>query len=154
MLVAAGPGKIAVDPFFSRIPTLYKVLDRFRPASLTLFRIATGILFWQHGAAKFGLLGGRVTEFPDLRFFAGVLEFFGGPLIALGVLTHPVAFILSGEMAFAFWMSHAPRETGFWPLQNGGEPAVLFCFIYLFLMTTGAGKWSIDGLLSRSKGNK
>ena len=121
---------------------------------LTLFRIATGILFWQHGAAKFGFLGGRMAEFPDLRFFAGVLEFFGGPLISLGIFTRAVAFILSGEMAVAYWMSHAPREAGFWPLQNGGEPAVLFCFMFLFLMTTGAGPWSIDGLLSRSKGNK
>ncbi|OFW10328.1 MAG: hypothetical protein A3H27_17260 [Acidobacteria bacterium RIFCSPLOWO2_02_FULL_59_13] len=121
---------------------------------LTAFRIAVGFLFWQHGAAKFGFLGGRISEFPDLRFFAGVLEFLGGPLIVLGVYTRAVAFILCGEMAVAYWMSHAPREAGIWPLQNGGEPAVLFCFMFLFLMTTGAGKWSIDGLLSRRKGNK
>ncbi|MBI4442027.1 MAG: DoxX family protein [Acidobacteria bacterium] len=154
MLLAAGPGKIAVDQFFSRIPTLHKVLDRFRPAMLTIFRIATGILYWQHGAAKFGFLGGRMSEFPSLGFFAGVLEFFGGPLISLGVYTRVVAFILSGEMAVAYWMSHAPRGPAFSPFQNRGETAVLYCFIYLFLMTTGAGKWGIDGLLSRRKGKK
>ncbi|MBI4464388.1 MAG: DoxX family protein [Acidobacteria bacterium] len=141
-----GPGKIAVDAVVSKRFPGEEWFDRLRPVALNLLRIFTGILFWQHGASKFGFLGGRMREFPDLTFFAGVLEFFGGPLIALGAFTQPVAFILSGEMAYAFWFSHVPRGPTFWPVQNGGEMAVLFCFIYLFLVTVGPGKFSVDGL--------
>ena len=153
-LVTFGPGKIAVDAVMSKRFSGEALFDSLRPVTLNLLRIFTGILFWQHGASKFGLLGGRMREFPDLSFFAGVLEFFGGPLIALGAFTQPVAFILSGEMAYAFWFSHVPRGPAFWPVQNGGELAVLFCFIYLFLVAAGPGRFSVDGLLRKkfSKG--
>ena len=152
-LVMFGPGKIAVDAVLSQRLPGEQFLDSLRPVALNLLRIFTGILFWQHGASKFGFLGGRMREFPDLSFFAGVLEFLGGPLIALGAFTRPVAFILSGEMATAFWTSHVPRGPTCWPVQNGGEPAVMFCFIYLFLVTAGPGKFSVDGLL-RKKSSK
>ncbi len=129
-------------------------LTKFNPAAFTLLRIVVGLMFWQHGASKWGLLGGREVPFPELRWFAGVLEFFGGPLIAIGFLTRPIAFLLSGEMASAYFISHLPRgfrdpSIGFWPIQNEGERAVLFCFIYLFLATVGAGRWSLDGWLAR-----
>ncbi|MBI4465554.1 MAG: DoxX family protein [Acidobacteria bacterium] len=149
VLFTSGPGKIAVDQLFSHTSRLYGSLDRFSPVTLALLRIVTGILFWQHGAAKWGLLGGRVVPFPELRFFARILEFFGGPLISLGLFVRPLAFVLSGEMAFAFFIGHFPR--GFWPIQKGGEPADLNGFIYLFLVTAGPGRWSLDGLLSRKR---
>ena len=114
---------------------------------LNALRIVTGVLFWQHGAQKlFGWLEGRgPVEFGTLVWWAGFLEVFGGILIALGVLTRPVAFVLAGEMAVAYFRSHAPR--GFWPILNGGEPAALFCFIYLFLAANGGGSFSVDGLV-------
>jgi putative oxidoreductase len=104
-------------------------------------------MFMQHGLQKFGFLEGRVRVFPDLTWFAGWMEVIGGPLIALGLWTKPVAFLLSGEMAVAYFRSHAPRN--FWPILNGGEPAFLFCFIFLFLVTAGSGAFSVDGLRRR-----
>ncbi|MBI3933070.1 MAG: DoxX family protein [Acidobacteria bacterium] len=110
----------------------------------------TAFLFWQYGVRKFfGWFGGRRVEVFALRWFAGIMESFGAPLIALGLFTRPLAFLLAGEMATAYWTSHFPRGPGFWPIQNGGEPAVLFCFIYLFLFAAGPGRFSLDGLLSR-----
>ena len=129
---------------------------RYSEITLNLLRIVTGLLFMQHGAQKlFGLLGGfggqpgGTAPLLSLMGLAGVLEFFGGLAIVLGLFTRPVAFILSGEMAFAYFMSHAPR--GFWPILNRGEVVVLFCFIYLFFAANGGGRWSIDGLLSRRR---
>ena len=79
----------------------------------------------------------------------GVLELIGGALIVIGLCTRPIAFVLAGEMAVAYWQFHAPM--GFWPMLNQGQPAILFCFIFLYLMFAGAGPWSIDALISRSK---
>jgi putative oxidoreductase len=117
---------------------------------LSILRIVIGFTFWQHGLAKFGFLEGRIREFPELTWFAGVLEIVGGLLIALGIFTKPLAFLLSGQMAFAYFLSHAPD--GFWPLLNGGEPAVLYCFTFLFLAVAGAGKLSVDSWLERRIG--
>jgi len=78
---------------------------------------------------------------------AGVLEVFGGALLLIGLFSRPVAFILSGEMAVAYFQAHYPR--GFWPVLNGGEPAILFCFVFLYLAAAGAGPWSIDALWRR-----
>ena len=121
-------------------------------ATHSLLRIVTGALFMQHGVQKlFGMLlppdrpwNGAPDMFTQF-WFAGVLEVFGGALIVLGLFTRPVAFLLAGEMAFAYFMAHAPQ--GFWPILNGGEPAVLFCFIFLFLFAAGAGPWSLDAAL-------
>jgi putative oxidoreductase len=121
-----------------------------------LLRIVTGLLFMQHGVQKlFGLLvdpsRGPWTGAPPMFsqfWFAGVLEVFGGALIVLGLFTRPVAFLLSGEMAVAYFQAHFPRS--FWPILNGGEAVVLFCFIYLYLFAVGAGPWSIDALRRRS----
>ena len=117
----------------------------------TLLRVVTGALFMQHGVQKlFGLLidpsrpwNGAPPMFSQF-WFAGVLEVFGGALIVLGFFTRPVAFLLSGEMAVAYFQAHFPRS--FWPILNGGEPVVLFCFIYLYLFAEGAGPFSIDAL--------
>jgi putative oxidoreductase len=103
-------------------------------------------MFLGFGLQKvFGLLGGRVQEPFTRLWFAGTLELLGAA-IALGVLTRPVAFILSGEMAVAYFLSHAPR--GFWPAQNFGLRAILFCFAFLFLVTAGAGQISLDRFLT------
>ena len=125
-------------------------------ATHSLLRIVTGALFMQHGVQKlFGLLvdpsrpwGGPPPIFSQF-WFAGVLETFGGLLIVLGLLTRPVAFLLSGEMAVAYFQAHAPRS--FWPIRNGGEVVVLFCFVYLHLFAVGAGPFSVDAMLRRRR---
>ncbi len=123
-------------------------------ATHALLRVMTGLLFMQHGVQKlFGLLvdpsrpwGGAPPMFSQF-WFAGVLETFGGALIVLGLLTRPVAFLLAGEMAVAYFQAHFPRS--FWPILNGGEGPVLFCFIFLHLFAVGAGPWSVDNVLRR-----
>ena len=120
-----------------------------------LLCIIAGALFMQHGVQKlFGLLvpadrpwTGAPPMFSQF-WFAGVLETFGGALIVLGLFTRPVAFLLSGEMAVAFFQMHFPRS--FWPILNGGEPVVLFCFVFLYLFAVGAGPFSIDALRDRT----
>ena len=111
-----------------------------REVTHALLRVVAGLMFWQHGAQKlFGWLGGRqVPELMSQFGLAGVLEFFGGILIIVGLFTRPVAFILAGEMAVAYFQVHAPE--GLWPIQNRGEPAVLFAFIFLFFAAHGAGR--------------
>jgi putative oxidoreductase len=121
---------------------------RLAGSTHAILRIVTGILFTCPGGMKLlGWFGGMpkgVTMNPLLTI-AGVLELVGGPLIAIGIATRPVAFILAGEMAAAYFMGHFPN--GFWPIQNHGEPAVLFCFIFLFLWGNGAGPYSLDEMI-------
>ncbi len=125
-----------------------KILDSFHVWALTLLRIVTAFLFWQHGAQKlFGWFESGPVDFLELRWFAGVLEFFGPLFIGFGLFTRPVAFLLAGEMACAYFISHFPR--GYWPVPNGGERAVLFCFIYLLLVANGPGRLALDNLLFR-----
>lgn len=119
----------------------------FEPYALSLLRIVVGFTFSLHGYQKlFGLFGGlghgATAHLASLLGVAGVLETFGGALIFLGLYTRPVAFILCGEMAVAYFHQHAPR--GLWPISNGGELAVLYCFIFLLLVSAGAGPWSLD----------
>ena len=122
---------------------------RWTPYLLSVLRIAIGLIFFQHGAEKlWGFAGGRVDyNFGTLHGFAGPLEITGGLLMILGLFTRTTAFILCGEMAVAYFSRWAPR--GFWPINNGGEEAVIFCFIYLWLVTAGAGPWSLDYLLQK-----
>ena len=119
-------------------------LDRWRPEALAVLRIMTALLFLAHGTGK--LLG-----FPDIGFradllslpgIAAILEIVGGVLLVLGLFTRPVAFILSGEMAVAYFMAHAPQ--GFFPIVNQGELAVLYSFVFLYFVFAGAGAWSLD----------
>ena len=118
-----------------------------RDITHALLRGVSGLMFWQHGAQKlFGWLGGQqVPDLTSLPGIAGILELGGGIIIIIGLFTRPVAFILSGEMAVAYFMAHAPQ--GLWPAMNRGEPAVLFCFIFLFFAAHGAGRYSIDSLM-------
>ena len=126
-------------------------------AMLALLRVVTGLLFMQHGLQKlFGLLlapertwNGAPAMFSQ-SWIAGVLELFGGALVVLGLFTRPVAFVLSGLMAAAYFMAHAPRS--FWPVLNGGENVVLFCFVFLYLFAAGGGPYSIDSALARRRG--
>ncbi len=128
-------------------------MSRFRDEIQGLLRIVVALLFMQHGAQKlFGVLGGAGPGGGSVELFsqmglAGVLEFFGGALLALGLFTAPVAFILAGQMAVAYFMAHAPQ--GFWPIQNRGELAALFSFVFLFFAAAGPGRFSLDGLLLR-----
>jgi putative oxidoreductase len=120
----------------------------------SVLRIITGFLFMAHGAQKlFGFLATdpMMGPAPAFSFFwvAGVIEFFGGLLFLLGLFTRPVAFILSGMMAVAYFTAHAPG--GFWPLQNKGELAVLYCFVFLFFATAGGGELALDRLLGRGR---
>src|ERR1700754_3765598 len=114
------------------------------PRLLSLLRIITAFLFIPHGAQKlFGFLAAQPGATPSLfsmAGIAGVLEFFGGLFILTGLFTRPLAFILSGLMAVAYIMVHAPQ--GFWPLQNKGELAVVYCFVFLFMAVAGGGSWS------------
>ena len=152
-LAAAGSGAIALESLFSSKLSGNRWFAKFAPATLAILRLGSAFLFWQYGASKFlGMFGGRPVGMFQLRWFAGVMEFFGAPLIALGLFTRPLAFLLSGEMAVAFWTSHVPRGPGFWPIQNGGEPAVLLCLIFLYMATTGPGPLSLDRAFSRKSG--
>ncbi len=120
------------------------------PRLLSVLRIVAALLFFEHGASK--LLGFPASdhgspELFSLPWVAGVLELVGGALLIVGLFTRPVAFILSGEMAFAYWMAHAPRSP--FPLVNGGEAAIVYCFVFLYLAFAGGGPWSLDALLRR-----
>ncbi len=124
------------------------------PRLLSILRIAVALLFIEHGTQKlFGFPpSAQATSsgsLPPLMLVAGVMEFFGGLLILLGLFTRPTAFLLSGLMAVAYFMAHAPQ--GLLPLQNRGELAVLYSFVFLFLAVAGGGEWSIDNLWRRSE---
>ena len=122
--------------------------------ALNLLRIVAGFLIWQHGAQKLlGFPGGQpVEDFLGLLGLAGLLEMVGGVLLVLGLFTRPVAFVLAGEMAWAYFQMHAPQ--GFWPLLNGGELAAFYSFLFLYVSARGGGVFSVDGLRQlRKKGS-
>jgi putative oxidoreductase len=127
-------------------------LSKFSGPLLSILRTVSGLLFLEHGTAK--LLAFPPTEMfaqaPEVGgviWIAGVLELVGGALLVVGLFTPIVAFILSGQMAVAYWMAHAPQA--FHPIQNQGEGAILFCFIFLYLAAAGAGPWSLDAALRK-----
>jgi putative oxidoreductase len=128
-----------------------ETLAAWTPRALSVLRIIMGLMIIQHGMAK--ILGfPAVASFANLSPFsligaAGLIELIGGALLIVGLLTRPVAFIISGEMAFAYFMAHAPKD--FYPLINGGTLAIMFCFTCLFLSTAGAGPWSVDAAMKR-----
>ncbi len=129
-----------------------KLEGRWAGEALSLLRIVAALLFLLHGTSK--LLG--FPPFPmaspavgSLLWVAGVLELFGGLLLLFGFLSRPVAFILSGEMAVAYWMVHAPQST--FPSVNQGEAAILFCFVFLLITAAGPGPWSIDAEWKRRR---
>jgi putative oxidoreductase len=127
-------------------------LTAWSPRILSILRIMAGLLFLEHGLSKF--FGFPVPfplpgPLPPLLMAAGTIELVAGVLISLGLFTRLAAFIASGEMAVAYFMQHAPK--GFWPLANGGEGAILFCFVFLYLAFAGPGPWSVDAMLARGK---
>ncbi len=146
---------LRTDPPYDTTSRLFmndtgNIYTAWAPKLLSVLRIILGFLLIPHGLQKlFGLLGGKQMELMSLMGLAGVIELFGGILILVGLFTRPVAFVVSGFAAFAYFMAHAPQ--GFWPLLNKGELAVVYCFVYLYLSAAGGGEWSLDRLLrSRS----
>ena len=131
---------------------MIEALAAWTPRALSLLRIITGLLIIQHGMAK--IIGFPVFPmYANVQPFsligaAGFIEMIGGALLILGLFTRPVAFILAGEMAFAYFIGHFPK--GFLPLINGGTLAILYCFTCLYLSTAGAGPWSIDASKNRA----
>jgi len=131
------------------------VKKEWAPQLRSILRIVVAFLYVQVGSAKWFafpaaiLPGGGTAPVGSLVWFAGVIEVVGGTLFLLGLFTRPVAFILSGEMAFAYFIGHAPH--GFWPVLNQGAPAIFFCFTYLYFSAAGAGPWSLDALLARRR---
>ena len=125
------------------------------PQLLSILRIVLAFLFFQVGAAKWFAFpaavmpGGGTAAFGTLPWFAGVIEVIGGTFILFGLFTRPVAFILAGEMAFAYFLGHAP--TGFWPVLNQGGLAVIFCFLFLYFSAAGPGPWSLDALIAQRR---
>jgi putative oxidoreductase len=132
-------------------PPIGRLSARWRswaPYLLSVTRIVGAFLFMQFGTAKLLALpaavmpGGGTAPLASLPGVAGALEMVGGALLLVGLFTRPVAFLLSGEMAFAYFMGHAPQ--GFWPVLNQGSPAILFCFLWLYISSAGPGPWSLD----------
>jgi putative oxidoreductase len=125
---------------------LKSIVTKWSPLVQSIMRIVIAFLFLEHGAQKlFGFPVARegfTLSLFSLVGLAGILEFFGGLLILFGLFTRPVAFILSGEMAVAYFMVHAPK--GFWPIVNQGELAILYCFVFFYLAFAGGGSFSID----------
>ncbi len=126
-------------------------LDRLAPHVLSILRIMMALLFLQHGLSK--LFGFPQAMAPRPMFtmiwFAGAIELAGGALLTLGLFTRVAAFIMSGEMAIAYFLVHAPRA--FFPILNGGDPAILYCFVFLYLVFAGPGPWSLDALWQRKR---
>ena len=129
-------------------------LDRFSPQLLSALRFISGLLFMAHGTTK--LFGFPPTEMfaqsPEqftLIWFAGVIELVTGALIAIGLFTRQAAFLASGTMAAAYWMAHATQS--FYPVQNGGDAAILFCFAFLYIAAAGPGPFSVDSILSKKR---
>ncbi|MFC7537621.1 DoxX family protein [Sphingomonas sp. GCM10030256] len=119
--------------------------DRWRPQFLSILRIITALLFLQHGTSKILGFPMSTASFPPpwTQFWvAGMMELIGGALLLIGLFSRPVALLLAGEMAIAYWMVHAPDN--FFPALNGGEAAILFCFIFLYIVFAGPGPWSVD----------
>jgi putative oxidoreductase len=124
----------------------------YQPYALTILRIAAALLFFEHGTSR---LFGFPSPLPTpalftLYWFAGAIELVGGALVGLGLFTRFAALIMSGEMAFAYFLSHAPRD--FFPILNRGDGAILFCFVFFYIAVAGAGAWSLDGLIRRKRG--
>ena len=123
---------------------------RYGPQALSLLRIVAALIFLLHGSSK--ILGFPATEMGappvgSLFWIGGLLELVGGLLLLIGLFSRPVAFILSGEMAVAYWMVHAPQST--FPMINGGDAAILYCFVFLLIAAAGPGPWSVDASMRR-----
>jgi putative oxidoreductase len=128
---------------------LQELETTWAPRMLSILRIVSGLVFWQHGVQKLLQFPAARPgpEFLSMIWFAGILELLLAPLLIVGFLTRPAALILAGEMAFAYWIGHAPR--GFYPSVNGGNLSIMYCFVFLYLVFAGGGPWSVDEALRR-----
>ncbi len=122
-------------------------LSRWQPQLHAILRIITGLLFLEHGAQKFlsfppGEAAGMGWTFAHPGAYAGIIELLCGFLVAIGLFTRPAAFLASGTMAVAYWMAHSPENL--FPVNNGGDAAILYCFVFLYFAAAGAGPWSVD----------
>ncbi len=127
-------------------------LTAYQPQALGLLRIVSGLMFLEHGSQKFlsfpaGERAGSGLAFDGPSAWAGVIELVAGLLLALGLFTRPAAFVASGTMAVAYWLAHGPRN--FFPVNNGGDAAILYCFVFLYLVFAGPGAFSLDAKLRR-----
>ena len=126
-------------------------LDQWSPRVLSVLRIVTALLVVEHATMKFfafpAAMPGPGGALPPIIIVAGVIELVAGSLIALGLFTRPAAFLASGTMAAAYFIGHATQ--GFWPILNQGEAAIMFCFVFLYLVFAGPGSWSLDAILRR-----
>lgn len=126
-------------------------LSAYAPQVLSILRIVAALAFMQHGLMKIfdfpAPQAGAPDPLPTLLVVAGWLEIVGGALLAVGLFTRPTAFLLSGMMAVAYWMAHGMQN--FYPALNGGEPALLFCFVFLYLACAGGGPWSVDAIVRK-----
>ena len=129
-------------------------LGKWAPQALGILRIISGLLFLAHGTQKFlsfppGEFAGMGWAFSNPAAFAGVIELVTGLLIAIGLFTRPAAFLASGTMAVAYWMAHAPQN--FWPVNNMGDAAILYCFVFLYFVVAGPGAFSVEGRSTRAE---
>ena len=135
---------------------LDSLLGKWRAEILSVVRIVSAYIFMLHGTQKmFSFPREPFSEYVLMSLspgLAGLLEVFGGALLLVGLFTRPVAFVLSGLMAFAYWMSHAFREGGSWifPVTNGGDSSILYCFLFLYIATVGGGAWALDNVLRKN----
>jgi putative oxidoreductase len=134
------------------LSVLVEKLSRFQSSALGLLRIVSALIFFAHGTQK--ILGFPASDrgAPDmftLSWTAGILELIGGFLLIIGLFSRPVAFVLSGLMAFAYWIAHAPRSI--YPILNGGDAAILYCFVFLYIVFAGPGRWSVDAITGRER---
>ena len=135
---------------------LDSLLGKWRAEILSVVRIVSAYIFMLHGTQKmFSFPSEPFSEYVLMSLspgLAGLLEVFGGALLLVGLFTRPVAFVLSGLMAFAYWMSHAFREGGSWifPVTNGGDSSILYCFLFLYIATVGGGAWALDNVLRKN----
>lgn len=130
---------------------MHDILTRYAPHKRSILRIVAALIFMAHGTQK--ILGFPESQFSpppfSLIWTAGMLELIGGALLVLGLFSRPVAFILSGQMAFAYWMAHAPNSP--FPVLNGGDAAILYCFVFLYIFFAGPGPISLDARIGRDR---
>ena len=143
---------VTPPPGQSAAASLTATLDRLAPYVLSILRIMAALLFLQHGLSKFFGFPQAMEPFPvfSMEWFAALIEFAGGLLVTLGLFTRAAALIMSGEMAIGYFLFHAPQ--GFFPILNHGDAAILYCFVFLYLVFAGAGPWSLDALLWKERG--
>ncbi|MGA7487595.1 MAG: DoxX family protein [Xanthobacteraceae bacterium] len=129
--------------------TIQETASRYAPFMLSILRIVAALLFFEHGTSRlFGWPSPLPTPAPfSMYWFAGSIELVGGALLVIGLFTRPAALVMSGEMAFAYFISHAP--SGFFPILNRGDGAILYCFVFLYIAFAGGGPWSVDALIRR-----